>query len=315
MRALAADAPACHLQRRVHAVDRDEAELPRRHRVAAARDEHRAEPDERGLARRPVREREQRVAGAAFAVRGERAGVLGAAAARRRGAPRARGRSASRRRTCGRAAASGGGSGARSGCTRIAVPPSTTGNESRQSLSARPRPSCAACKGLGRSRGRCSVVGGMPTTIASSGSSSTTSRASIARSSASACATAGGPANTAAAVRSRRSERDHARAKRSGHDREERAVTASPRSARPRARRTGSRASDAARARMVRAPARRRSAGRVRRARARARVATRQPCDAAVSSSDHAPAARIASGPGRGEERSRGRRGRPSPPR
>ena len=56
-------------------------------------------------------------------------------------------------------------------CSRIAVPPSRTGNVFRQSRSASPRPRWAAATGFGRERGRNSVVGGMPITIASSGSS------------------------------------------------------------------------------------------------------------------------------------------------
>ena len=45
------------------------------------------------------------------------------------------------------------------GWTRIAVPPSTTGNASRQSLSASPSPRYAASNGFGRSRGRYGDVG------------------------------------------------------------------------------------------------------------------------------------------------------------
>ena len=60
----------------------DEAELAHRGVVAGARDEDGAEAGERGLARVPVAEGEQRVHGAAAAVLGERArvdrgGVLG----------------------------------------------------------------------------------------------------------------------------------------------------------------------------------------------------------------------------------------------
>ena len=44
MRGVAAGAAAGHLERRAEAVGRDEAELPGRDRVAAAGDEHRAEP-------------------------------------------------------------------------------------------------------------------------------------------------------------------------------------------------------------------------------------------------------------------------------
>ena len=76
MRAFPAHASARHLECCVQAVNRDETELARRHRVAAARDEHGAEADDRGLARRPVREGKQGVAGAALAVRGECAGIL-----------------------------------------------------------------------------------------------------------------------------------------------------------------------------------------------------------------------------------------------
>ena len=72
-----AGAPVRHRQRRADAVRRDEAELAGGGRVAAAGDEHGAEPVERGLAGVPVGEREQRVARAAAAVGVDRARVGG----------------------------------------------------------------------------------------------------------------------------------------------------------------------------------------------------------------------------------------------
>ena len=83
------------------------------------------------------------------------------------------------------------------------MPPLRTGNAFRHRRSASPSPRFAAATGFGRARGRKSVVGGMPITIASSGSSSVAPLNSIARSSASACADDGVPPKTAAAVTSR----------------------------------------------------------------------------------------------------------------
>ena len=96
--------------------------------------------------------------------------------------------------------------------TRIAVPPSTIGNASRQSRSACPSPSADASSGFGRSRGRCGVVLGMPRQSASSGASRGADRSSIARRSASACATEGGPAKAAAAGDLAVERAQHARA-------------------------------------------------------------------------------------------------------
>ena len=73
----AAGEAAGHLERRGDAVRRDEAELPRGSRVAAAGDEHGAEPVERRAAGIPVGEGQPRVARAAVAVRGDRARVGG----------------------------------------------------------------------------------------------------------------------------------------------------------------------------------------------------------------------------------------------
>ena len=80
-----------------------------------------------------------------------------------------------------------------SGCTRIAVPPSATSGAFRQSRSASPRPRYAAVIGFGRSRGIHGVVGGIPITTASSGSSSAQPLKTVPRSSASVCATDGVP--------------------------------------------------------------------------------------------------------------------------
>ena len=107
----------------------------------------------------------------------------------------------------------------RSGLTRIAVPPSRTGNASRQRRRARPRPSVAAISAFGRSRGRSGVVRGIPMQIASSGSSSAADPVSTLRTSASACATEGGPANAAEAVSSNGSADSVAPAQRRGRGR------------------------------------------------------------------------------------------------
>ena len=149
--------------------------------------------------------------------------------------------------------------------------------------------------GFGRSRGRYGVTLGMPITIASSGSSSSARRSSTARSSASACATDGGPPNAprpsapCAASAARRGAAAPAARRRRG-------AAASARSARAPPGRTGSRA------------ARRENCGWLstsdtpssgtRCASARSSASARcQPCDAVVSSSEYAPAARSASAP------------------
>src|SRR5215203_6758318 len=64
-----------HRKRGAHAVRRDEAELARDGSVAAARDEDRAEPLDRGLTGLPLREGEERMAGAARAVGVDRTAV------------------------------------------------------------------------------------------------------------------------------------------------------------------------------------------------------------------------------------------------
>ena len=127
---------------------------------------------ERGLARVPVGERQQRMA--RCAPRGSR---------RARAASAAAARSASAR-TLGSRPVRVAWKNARYGCcvgcakcrgkrlTRIAVPPFATGNASRHSRSASPSPRNAAPSGFGRSRGRYGVSRGTPITIASSGASS-----------------------------------------------------------------------------------------------------------------------------------------------
>ena len=70
---MAAGAAVGHLQRGRKAAGGDEAELARGDRVAAAGDDHRAEPAERGRAPRPVGEGRQRVASPPVAVLGDRA--------------------------------------------------------------------------------------------------------------------------------------------------------------------------------------------------------------------------------------------------
>ena len=83
------------------------------------------------------------------------------------------------------------------------MPPARTGNCVRQKRSATPSPRYVAASGLGRARGMNAVVGGIPITIASSGSSRRVPLNSIARTSASECAADGVPPKTAAAVSSR----------------------------------------------------------------------------------------------------------------
>ena len=141
--------------------------------VAAAGDEHRAERGSRPRRTRSTR----RTAGA-----GGRRGRRGTRRAPAASAPAARSasRSASRvarvaavgeeravRRLRRRREAAQRGRGAGSPSR-----PARTGDASRQSRSARPSPRYAAETGFGRSRGRNGVVGGMPITIASSGSAS-----------------------------------------------------------------------------------------------------------------------------------------------
>ena len=133
-------AAARHRQRRADVVHRHEAELPRGVGVAAAGDEHRAEPAERRVARAPAEERLERMDGAAGAVLRDRARVgerrpLGLAQ-RRRVARRAR---VGEQRAEGRLDRARG-SGATKSCRRIAVPPAFTGNAFRQSRSASPSP-------------------------------------------------------------------------------------------------------------------------------------------------------------------------------
>src|SRR6185503_15965158 len=68
---------ADQLERGAEAPGRNEAELARGDRVAAARDDHRPDAAERRRAAGPVGERQQWVARAAFAVGGDRARVEG----------------------------------------------------------------------------------------------------------------------------------------------------------------------------------------------------------------------------------------------
>ena len=133
-------AAAGHRERRADAVHRHEAELARRVRVAAAGDQHRAEPAERRRRRRSRRGTAR--ADGSSGRRGTRRSRARRRArpARPRGARRGRARSAGRRRARGTAAASEPGSGAGS---RGAGSPSrraAPGSAFRQSRSARPRP-------------------------------------------------------------------------------------------------------------------------------------------------------------------------------
>ena len=112
-------------------------------------------------------------------------------ARRRRRLPGGRGRGcgtapAGRGRTCG---------GDRAAST--IVPPSRSGDASRQSRIACPSPVAAAVIGFSGSRGSCSDIHGSGTTIVSSCPASGIPRSETPRSSASACETAGGPASTA----------------------------------------------------------------------------------------------------------------------
>ena len=157
--------------------DRDESERPRGVRVAAAGDDHPAEPRERRLAAGPVGVREQRMARTARAVRAERPLVGGGCRPRRRPAGSASPRAACRRAS-GTDSASRGRTSACSEWTRTSVPPSRTGNASRHCRSARPSTTPADVIGLSDSRGTCAPTHGTPTTIASSGSSRRVPRSS-----------------------------------------------------------------------------------------------------------------------------------------
>ena len=184
------------------------------------------------------------------------------------------------------------------------MPPSATGNASRQSRSASPSPRYAASSGFGRSRGRYGVVRGMPMQIASSGPSSVAERNSIA-------------AQQRLRVRDRRRAGERGRRRRSRSGATGARASAAPPGSSPKTRRSGERAirssasgvvrvavERAAQARVVERRATRRSTG----TRARQRPLERDrrsasPAIAAVSSSEYAPAARSASGPGRAEQR------------
>ena len=200
-------APACdaagHLERGGDAVGRDEPERPCRPGIAAACDEHAARALEDGRARRPVDVGQQRMRGAAPAVGVERARRRRPpAAARRRAAPAvAPSRSTWKRLRYGACGPCP--NVRRRSCRRTTVPPSRSGEASRQSRSAWPRPIAAAVIGFSGSRGSCSDFHGSGTTIVSSWPSSGAPRSEIPRRSASACETAGGPARTATALSSR----------------------------------------------------------------------------------------------------------------
>ena len=145
----------------------DEPERPRRAGVAAAGDEHAAGAREGRRARRPVDVGEQRMRRMALAVGGERRGsAAGRRAARRRGPPRSRPRGG-RGRGCGTAPAGRGRTSRRRSCRSTIVPPSRSGEASRQSRIAWPRPVAAAVIGFSGSRGSCSDFHGSGTTIVS----------------------------------------------------------------------------------------------------------------------------------------------------
>ena len=237
------------------------------------------------------------MAAPAAAVGGERAPVArGERLAPRRVAPRSR----RRRGAPGRAPVGRLRRRARSarenGWRRTTVPPSASGDASRQSRSARPSPSAAAVIGFGGSRGRCERLPGQrhddrverlvePRRL----------RTAMPRRSASACATDGGPANTATAASSRASAAASAGARTAaGAAFEEPAERGAGDARRPPRGRTGSRGRAPVEARAVERRARRRSAARAAPSARSSAAASCQPAGAAVSSSDSARAARDA---------------------
>ena len=193
--ALAAGHAARHLERRADAVRRDEAELPRGDRVAAAGDDHGAErgPSAGGTPSQ-----------SANGSSGWQVRPAGRPRSRARRAAATRSASASALRVSGPSRVAW--KNARYGCcvgwakwrwkrwSRIAVPPSTTGNASRQSRSASPSPRYAREQ---RVRPLARQVGRRPRDRRSrsrrAARRASPTRSSTARSSASACATDGGP--------------------------------------------------------------------------------------------------------------------------
>ena len=184
---------------RADAVRRDEPERARRVVVAAAGDEHLAEPAERRAARAPVRERQQRMVRAPVAVGRDRLRVRRG----RRAPPRASGRrrAPTRRGSRGRSRGTAAGSDARTaartdgrGSRRRRRRPGT--RPARAAAPARARGTRRAAGSAARAAGTASCPG-MPRQSASSGSPSDRARSSVPRSSASACATDGGPENAA----------------------------------------------------------------------------------------------------------------------
>ena len=221
IRASAPDA-ARHLRaRRPTPADGDEAELPRGRRVAAAGDEDGCRAGSaHGVAGAPVEERHERVH--ACARRGTRRAPRGSAAAARSASPTASGRvrCAGRRRARGTAAASGAAKRRWKSCSRIAVPPSATGNVVAPQPQRQPEPEVGgeqrvrALAGKERRRRRDADHDRVERLVERG------ARDSIARSSASACATDGGPPNGRGRASSRRHALDDAAPQPVRHERE-----------------------------------------------------------------------------------------------
>ena len=134
-------APAGHRERRADAVHRDEAELAGRVGVAAAGDQHRAEPaDARRRRRSRLTNGSSGCTGVPGAVGGDRALVGERRALGLAERVAVAGACAGRRRARGRASASGPGSGAGSRGAGSPCRPARTGKAFRQSRSASPRP-------------------------------------------------------------------------------------------------------------------------------------------------------------------------------
>ena len=287
-------APVSHLERSAEPVYRYEAELSRRLGVSATGDQHRSETVRRRVACAPLHERLQRVAGTTRAIVLQRCGIV------------------ERRRFCvahrGDVACRPGVEEERAirqlrrprkapleGVDENRGSPGTSGGRLRHNRSARPSPRYAALTGLGRSRGMKAVVDGIPITRASTGSSSSIPLKTVPRKSASACATEGVPPNTAEAVCSRGSRSSARWRIRPGAiwkilrarepSRRSTAASSCGYPANGPETRGGLRTSDTP-VRCTRS-ARRRSIS----------TASRQPCEALVSSSDSAPPARSDSRP------------------
>ena len=181
------------------------------------------------------------------------------------------------------------------GWTRIAAPPSTTGNASRQSRSASPSPRYAASSGFGRSRGRYGVVPGIAE--AERVERLAERPRALLRAAQQRLGVRDGrrPRERGGDAARRGNRPQHAAADRARASLRRRAAPASRRAARPTPPRTDSRAASRSAAAACGRATCRSSARAARSARSSATPRC-QPCDAVVSSSEYAPAARIVAG-------------------